>query len=235
MFRIFLVAALCVSALCGARAADAPARVAVAIVYDTSGSMRDAVRDSSGRRAPKYVIGNRALEALVGRIEAFQKKESSGAAPAKPILAGLVIFSGNGAQEVLKIEAFQPEKFRTWARNFKNPNGATPLGAAVETAGNALLAANAETRHTLVITDGMNTAGPDPASVIARLNKTAEAKNTALFFHFIAFDVNANVFAPIKKQGATVVAAADEQQLNGQLEFILEEKILLEREEPKKK
>jgi hypothetical protein len=81
----------------------------------------------------------------------------------------------------------------------------------------------------------MNTAGPDPASTIARLTKNADEKNATLFFHFIAFDVNANVFAPIKKQGATVVAAADEQQLNGQLEFILEEKILLEREEPKKK
>ena len=109
------------------------------------------------------------------------------------------------------------------------------VGAAVEVAGNALLGANAEARHTLVITDGVNTAGPDPASTIERLNKTAEQKNNTLFFHFIAFDVNANVFAAIKKQGATLVAAADEQQLNGQLEFILEEKILLEREEPKKK
>jgi hypothetical protein len=32
----------------------------------------------------------------------------------------------------------------------------------------------------------------------------------------------------------TVVGAADEKQLNQQLEFILEEKILLEKEEPKK-
>jgi hypothetical protein len=234
MFRLFLVATLCVPALCGARAAE-PARVAVAIVYDTSGSMRESVRDSSGRRSPKYVIGNRALETLVGRIEAFQKKEAAAGASTKPILAGLVVFDGTGAKEVVKIDTFQPEKLRNWARNFTNPNGPTPLGAAVETAGKALLAANAEARHTLVITDGMNTAGPDPASTIARLTKNADEKNATLFFHFIAFDVNANVFAPIKKQGATVVAAADEQQLNGQLEFILEEKILLEREDPNKK
>ena len=53
---------------------------------------------------------------------------------------------------------------------------------------------------------------------------------------FVAFDVNANVFAPLKKLGVTVVGAADEKQLKSQLEFILEEKILLEKEPaPKKK
>lgn len=231
MFRIFLVAASCVCALCGAPAAE-EARVGLALVYDTSGSMRDAVRDSTGRRSPKYVIGNRALEAVIARLEAFQAKESGSGK--KPLLAGLFVFDGNGAREAVKFGPFDASAFRSWAKNFANPNGATPLGAAVEAAGNALLAAPAEARHTLVITDGMNTAGPDPASVLERLNKKAEAKNTALFFHFIAFDVNANVFAPIKKQGATIVGAADEKQLNGQLEFILEEKILLEREEPKK-
>jgi len=53
--------------------------------------------------------------------------------------------------------------------------------------------------------------------------------------HFIAFDVDAKVFASVKKQGATVVSASDEKQLNSQLEFILQKKILLEDEEPPKK
>ena len=43
----------------------------------------------------------------------------------------------------------------------------------------------------------------------------------------------ANVFAPLKRQGATVVAAADEKQLNQQLDFVLEEKILLEKDDKK--
>ncbi len=38
-----------------------------------------------------------------------------------------------------------------------------------------------------------------------------------------------------KKAGVTVVGAADEKQLGQQLEFILEEKILLEKEAPTKK
>jgi hypothetical protein len=39
----------------------------------------------------------------------------------------------------------------------------------------------------------------------------------------------------LKKLGATVVSAADEKQLNAQLEYILQRKILLEDEEPAKK
>jgi hypothetical protein len=71
--------------------------------------------------------------------------------------------------------------------------------------------------------------------VLPRLKQLAEQKHTGLSVHFVAFDVAAKEFAGVKKQGATVVAAADEKQLNSQLEFILAKKILLEDEEPPKK
>ena len=45
-------------------------------------------------------------------------------------------------------------------------------------------------------------------------------------------DVNVNEFARVKKLEATVVGAADESPLNTQPTFILEEKILLEVEDP---
>jgi hypothetical protein len=90
-------------------------------------------------------------------------------------------------------------------------------------------------KHVLVITDGMNTAGPTPAVVLPRLKQLAEQAGTSLSVHFVAFDVDAKVFDSLKKQGATVVGAVDEKQLNSQLEFILQRKILLEEEEPPKK
>ena len=71
--------------------------------------------------------------------------------------------------------------------------------------------------------------------VIPKLKQQAEQNHTSLSVHFVAFDVDAKVFDPVKKLGATVVGAADEKQLNGQLEFILQKKILLEEEEPSKK
>jgi glutamyl-tRNA reductase len=64
-----------------------------------------------------------------------------------------------------------------------------------------------------------------------RLKKQAEQEQASISVHFVAFDVAASVFAPLKKLGATVVGASDEKQLNAQLEFILQRKILLEDEE----
>jgi hypothetical protein len=85
-----------------------------------------------------------------------------------------------------------------------------------------------------VITDGMNTAGPTPAEIMSRLKQQTASLQQQLSVHFVAFDVDAKVFAPVKKLDATVVAALDEKQLNTQLTFILQKKILLEDEEPKK-
>jgi hypothetical protein len=87
----------------------------------------------------------------------------------------------------------------------------------------------------LVITDGQNTSGPDPAAILPRLKQQALQGGSALSVHFVAFDVSAKVFDAVKKQGATVVGASDEKQLNSQLEFIMQRKILLEEEEPAKK
>jgi len=72
----------------------------------------------------------------------------------------------------------------------------------------------------------------DPrAVVLPRLKKEAERKGGTFAAHFVAFDVAAGVFDGVKKKGATVVAAANEAQLNSQLQFILQRKILLEDEE----
>ena len=49
--------------------------------------------------------------------------------------------------------------------------------------------------------------------------------------HFVAFNAAAKEFNGVKKLGATVVGAADEKQLDTQLDFILQKKILLEDEE----
>jgi len=97
-----------------------------------------------------------------------------------------------------------------------------------------VLASPLSRKHVLVITDGQNTAGPQPSAVLPKLKQQAEEKHTSLSVHFVAFDVDAQLFDRVKKQGATVVSAADETQLNSQLEYILQRKILLEEEEPKK-
>ena len=207
--------------------------VALAIVYDTSGSMKETVRDSNGQPAPKYVIANRALIAIAKQIQTFATNNSAGT-PRK-IHAGLFVFSEGGAREAIPFGPFDPAVIQDWASHFAAPSGNTPLGNALNIAGRRVLASPLSRKHVLIITDGMNTAGPEPAAVLPRLKQLAEQNHSSLAVHFVAFDVDAKVFAPVKKLGATVVGAADEKQLNTQLQFILQRKSLLEEEEPPKK
>ena len=212
------------------RAADEDG-VALAIIYDTSGSMHDSVRDSNGRPAPKYIIANRALAAVAKQLQAYAAS-GAGGAPRK-VEAGLYVFSGESAREAVKFGPFDAAALEEFARNFSTPSGNTPLGNALSVATRRVLRSPLPHKHVLIITDGMNTAGPTPAAVMPRLKQQAEEKQTTVSVHFVAFDVDAKVFDGVKKLGATVVGASDEKQLNTQLEYILQRKILLEEEEPK--
>jgi hypothetical protein len=205
--------------------------VALAIVYDTSGSMKDPVQDQSGGSTPKYLIANRALVKVAKQIQAFANKNT--ASPRK-IDAGLFVFKNSGAAEAIPFGPFDEAAFEHFAKHFAHPNGNTPLGNALKTAAKAVLNSPLSRKHVLIITDGMNTAGPAPGAVLPHLQRLAAEKGAAFSVHFIAFDVDAKDFNSVKKQGATVVSAADEKQLNTQLDFILQQKILLEDEEAPK-
>ncbi len=206
--------------------------VAIAIVYDTSGSMNETVRDASGKQTPKFRIANRALTAIANRIQSFAADTNAGT---RKIHAGLFTFAENGGRSVLPFGPFDCAALTNWARTFASPGGGTPLGNALTPACRAVLNSGLTHKHVLVITDGQNTVGPQPTVTLPNLFKEADRKQTSIGVHFVAFDVDAKVFDGVKKLGATVLGAADETQLNTQLEFILETKILLEAEEPAKK
>jgi len=214
--------------LAGGISVSAEEGVAVAIVYDNSGSMKQAVRTTAGRSEAKYLVANRALLEVIRRVETFATNMANGS-PRK-IQAGLFIFEGSGAKEVVKFGQFDAAAMREWVKNYPGPSAGTPLGAALDLASKVVLKSSLSEKHVLVITDGQNTAGPDPKTVLPRMQKAAEAQSASIFTHFVAFDLDAAHFAPLKKLGVTVVGAADEKQLNAQLTFILEEKILLEKE-----
>jgi len=218
--------------LFGTEASAAPLEegIAIGIVYDTSGSMLEPVKDSSGKMTPKYQIANRAVSAIINRLETFVA--ASPKDRPRQIQAGLFVFSGDKAGTAVKFGAFDASSMRSWLKAFSRPEGSTPLGEAVRAAGQSVLASNLSRKHVLVVTDGINTRGPDPSAILPSLRKDAAGKDTIMFVHFVAFDIDAKVFAPVRKLGATVVGAVDEVQLNSQLELILEEKILLEAEAP---
>lgn len=210
------------------QAAEAPPPgVALEIVYDTSGSMLQKVRDADGKLTPKNVIARRAVRAVLDRLDAASTLPAAG-----PLHVGLVVFEGDHAAAAVKLGPYDSKAIRSWLREHDRALAGTPLGDAVRVAGEALLKSPLPRKHVLVITDGINTKGRDPTITMPGVQAAARAQNTALSFHFVAFDVNAAEFKGVKNLGATVVGAADETQLNAQLEFIVAKKILLEDEEP---
>jgi len=206
--------------------------IALAIIYDTSGSMKESVPDATGGFAPKYIIANRALREVTRQLQAATSNATQ--RTARNIQAGLFTFQGDQAHEVVKLGPLDPAALENWAAHFSRPHGNTPLGNALSTAAHAVMKSPLSRKHVLVITDGINTAGPPPQTVLPQLKELAGKEGATFSVHFVAFDVDARQFAAVKRLGATVVGAADEKQLNSQLQFILQQKILLEDEEPPK-
>jgi hypothetical protein len=200
--------------------------VAVAIVLDTSGSMAQTVLNRQKKPEAKYVIANRALQSVVKRLEAFSTNQAT--SKNLSLETSLIVFVDGKSSTVIPLSPFNPELFQTWLQRNSRPNGGTPLGESLRSAADALFASKAQRRHVMVITDGENTVGPDPVTILPQIQKQAEQKNAFIGVHFIAFDVAARVFDQLKAKGATVLAAADESQLQNQLAFILEKKVLLE-------
>jgi len=189
------------------------------------------VLDTNNQRTAKYIIANRALISVARKIEQFRTNQ----APARKVDAGVFVFRGEGAHASVPFGPFNEQAIESWANSFSKPVGSTPLGNALKTASDAVIASPLVHKHVLIITDGVNTAGPAPAVVMSSVKKRADQQGTSIATHFLAFDVDAKVFADVKKKGATVLGAADERQLDTQLNFILQKKILLEDEEPPKK
>src|SRR5262245_35561402 len=100
-FARWLLLSLLLTGLCWTETQGAPTApeegVALALVYDTSGSMREAVRTANGQRAAKYIVGNRALEQIVRRIEQFATNQAT----PRNVQAGLYIFQGTGSREAV--------------------------------------------------------------------------------------------------------------------------------------
>jgi hypothetical protein len=227
------VAALAVMRLSAADTAPAApvSGVAVAIVCDTSGSMRESVRNAAGRDEPKHRIANRALAMVVDRLE--QVAAPATGKPATKLSAGVFVFRDGRPRVAVPMRPFDAVVLRRYLADVPAPDGGTPLGDALAIAARSVRAAGLTRRHILVLTDGANTVGPEPDAVLRDLNKDGPAGQAApVSVHFVAFDVAAAVFKPLKDLGATVVGAGDERQLNDQLGYILEQKILLEDEEP---
>lgn len=204
--------------------------IAVAIVYDTSGSMGEVINTKHGTER-KHVVGIRALKAVADRLTVWAVNNQN-----KKIEVGIYTFDGDaGGKAILPLSILNTQSFNEGIKNVPSPEGSTPLGPTMELAGRALLKSNQSHRHMIVISDGENNRGASPQAVLKWVTTAASEKSSTVGTYFIAMDMNSDVFKPVREQGASLFSADDENSLNTQLTFVLEKKILLEDEEPQVK
>ena len=197
-----------------------PSALALVILYDGSGSMANKVPNVRGEMTPKYVLANHAIISITRKLEEYCTNKNV------TVDAGLVYFKDAVVKTGIPFHRFEPKAFRDWAGAFRSPTGGTPLGEGIKEATRMLAKTSAIKKHILIVTDGESNQGEAPEAVVRRMKGQQDPTSV----YFVAFDVSARVFNPVKQLGATVVSAANELELNTQIEALLGKKILLEAE-----
>lgn len=214
MKKPLILALVAIALFAGAAAAADPAGAAIAIIYDTSGSMAEPVANSKDVQEPKYRVAGTALESIAGKIDAFAKTH--------PVEATLITFQGTQ----VPLRKWEKAPFANWLAKFDSPTGNTPLGEAIAAAGKALASSGLAKKHIVVITDGDSNGALRPEAALRGLKKLANPPQV----YVVAFDVKSKVFDDLKNEGAVVLPASG-KTLDSGLRTLFSEKILLEDEE----
>lgn len=204
-------------------AAESREGVAAVVLMDVSGSMADPVgADASGET--KIDVARRAALDVIRQFDDYGK-----AHPAEPALVGLFEFSERegsaSTREVIPLSAPNLERARA-ALDGMRAAGGTPIGDAMVFGKRQLDRTGLTRRHLLVVTDGANTDGFEPESVMTALGRRPEIERPSVYF--VAFDIDGSVFNRVRDAGALVLAAANADELNATLNALLTGKILVE-------
>ena len=189
---------------------------AVAILVDTSGSMRER---APGDSRPKSAVAREALEAMLDATDAFIAKR-----PDFPIKIGLYSFSSS-VRTLRSIQPYDRSAIRFALTNLPGPGGGTAIGDAMREARPDLYRAGVFRKYLLVVTDGENTNGRSPDKVAREIWRKSEG---GVQTYFVAFDTNPEKFAFLKDVGGDVIGAGTGAELRTALDGVYQGKILAE-------
>jgi len=189
---------------------------AVAILIDTSGSMRDRI---AGDGRPKYEVARDALEAMLDATDAFVAKR-----PDFPIKIGIYSFS-SGVRMLRPIRPYDRAAIRATLGALPFPGGGTAIGEAMSTARPDLYRAGVFRKYLLVVTDGDNTNGRPPDQIAREIFRKSEG---GVQVYFVAFDTSPAKFGFLKEAGGDVLGANSGAELRSALDGVYQGKILAE-------
>ena len=189
---------------------------AVAILIDTSGSMRE---QAPGDERPKHVVAHDAVQAMLDATDAFVTRR-----PDFPIKIGVYTFASS-VHKVLPLQLYNRDAVRAALNVLPRPGGGTAIGDAMRDARPDLYRAGVFRKYLLVVTDGENTNGRDPQEVARTIFRKSEG---AVQIYFVAFDTSPEKFAFLKEVGGDVIAAGSGAELRTALDGIYQGRILAE-------
>jgi uncharacterized protein with von Willebrand factor type A (vWA) domain len=189
---------------------------AVAILIDTSGSMKD---NAPADSRPKYLVARAAIEAMLDATDAFVAKR-----PDFPIKIGIYSFS-SGVRVLRRIEPYDREAIRLALEKVPRPGGGTAIGEALREARPDLYRAGVFRKYLLVVTDGENTSGRSPDEAAREIWNKSQG---SVQVYFVAFDTSPEKFAFLKDAGGAVIGAGTGAELQQALDGIYQGRILAE-------
>ncbi len=189
----------------------------VAILLDNSGSMSDEPDDAPG--TPKYEVARRVLARVLEQTEAFAARQ-----PGFPVNVGLYVFSSD-VSRALPIGPYNRAALADALSRLPEPDGATAIGDAMDAAVKDLYAAGTIRKYILVVTDGENTEGRNPASMAREIARRSDG---AVRLLMVAFDVGAEHFGFVQEVRGTLLEARNEVALQASLDTLYRGRILAE-------
>ena len=189
---------------------------AVAILVDTSGSMKET---ATGDSRPKYVVAREAIEAILDATDAFVARR-----PDFPVKIGIYSFS-SGVRTLRTIQRYDRQAIKGVLDNLPRPGGGTAIGDAMREARPDLYRAGVFRKYLMVVTDGENTNGRSPEDVARDIFGKSQG---GVQVYFVAFDTAPEKFGFLKEVGGDVIGAGTGSELKAALDGIYQGKILAE-------
>jgi hypothetical protein len=201
--------------------------ISVEIAIDASGSMSSS--PASGGIA-KYRQASAALGEVARLLERLSR-----ASPRGQVLKVGVLRFNEAVTEIMPLTAMDEAGLArlraivTDPANFQ-PSGSTAIGDAIAKGVRELSQSGTILRSLIVVTDGENKSGPDPAMVLSAVYGNRNSANSpeapvltgATLVSFIGFDIGSGAFDPLAIYGARVTSATDQAQLAAALSTSLE-------------
>jgi uncharacterized protein YegL len=188
----------------------------IAILLDVSGSMKDVARSD---RRPKYIVAREAIQAMLDVTDSFVRKQTG-----FPVNVGLYTFNAE-VQRIVPIGPYNKQALHDALAGLGIPKGGTAIGDAMNAAREDLYGAGTFRKYILVVTDGENTNGREPAVVAREIARRSEG---AVRQYFVAFDIDREKFAFLRQVNGDVLGAANGDALRVSLDSIYRGRILAE-------